>query len=138
MSQQLAPTTASECTQMLNVMVPASAIALPTEGAVVTSATAVPIANSSGKNSLPAYCKVLGSIIAVDSSTPPIKFELDLPAEWNRKALMLGGGGFEGTIPYTAGDIPAGPINQPVPLARGYAVFASDSGHQSPTSAQSH
>ena len=33
-------------------------------------------------------------------------------------------------IPNVAGNVPAGPTDQPVPLARGYATFASDSGHQ--------
>ena len=133
--RQAAPTAASACARMLEITVPASAIALPTAGAVVTSATEVPAADSPGKSPLPAYCRVLGSIMPVDASAPPIKFELDLPVEWNRKALMLGGGGFDGTIPYTAGNVPAGPSDRPVPLARGYAVFAGDSGHQSPMQA---
>lgn len=132
-----APPGALACSQMLNIVVPASAIALPTDGAIVSSATEVLVAAPAGEKSLPAYCKVLGSITALDPSAPSIRFELDLPAEWNGKALMLGGGGFNGTIPHTAGNIPAGPVDRPVPLARGYAVFASDSGHQSPTSAQS-
>lgn len=136
-SQRPAPTPALECSQMLNVSIPASAIALPTNGAVVTSATSVPAADPAGSHPLPAYCRVLGSIIAADPSTPPVNFELDLPGAWNGKALMLGGGGFNGTIPQTSGNLPAGPIDRPGPLARGYAVFASDSGHQSPTSTPS-
>src|SRR5205814_880031 len=79
---------------------------------------------------LPGYCKVLGSIAAVDRTAPAIQFELDLPTIWNRKLLMLGGGGFNGTVPNTAGNVPAGPYDRPVPLARGYAVVRSDSGHQ--------
>ena len=50
---------------------------------------------------------------------------------------MLGGGGFNGTIPNTAGNVPAGPYDRPVPLARGYAVVGSDSGHQAPKTPQS-
>lgn len=129
---QSAASAASSCARMLEITIPASAIALPTAGAVVTSATAVPAADAPGKSRLPAYCKVLGSINPVDSSTPPIQFELDLPEQWNQKALMLGGGGFNGTIPFTTGNVPAGPGDRPVPLARGYAVFAGDSGHQLP------
>jgi len=73
---------------------------------------------------------VEGSIKPVDSHAPSIKFELDLPSAWNLKLLMLGGGGYDGVIPNTAGPVPAGPADKPVPLARGYAVIGSDSGHQ--------
>jgi len=115
----------SACAQLRNQKVPASVMGLPTAGAVVTSATQMDV-----------YCKVLGSIAAVDPTAPAIQFELDLPTTWNRKLLMLGGGGFNGTIPNTAGNVPAGPYDRPVPLARGYAVVGSDSGHQAPKTPQ--
>jgi feruloyl esterase len=53
-----------------------------------------------------------------------------MPADWNRKAMMFGGGGYDGTIPDIAQNVPLGRSDQPTPLARGYATFASDSGHQ--------
>ncbi|MFX5747418.1 tannase/feruloyl esterase family alpha/beta hydrolase, partial [Acinetobacter baumannii] len=43
---------------------------------------------------------------------------------------MFGGGGYDGTIPDVAANVPAGAAMQPGPLGRGYATFASDSGHQ--------
>ena len=43
---------------------------------------------------------------------------------------MFGGGGFDGTHPNVAGNVPLGPADQLLPLGRGYATFASDSGHQ--------
>src|SRR3569832_2375722 len=43
---------------------------------------------------------------------------------------MFGGGGFDGSVPNVVGNVPNGPTDQPVPLGRGYATFASDSGHQ--------
>ena len=55
---------------------------------------------------------------------------VNLPANFNGKGLMFGGGGYDGTIPATQGNIPAGPVDVPVPLAQGYATFSSDSGHQ--------
>jgi pimeloyl-ACP methyl ester carboxylesterase len=115
------------CEQLLDKSVPASAISLPTRGAVVKSAVEVPANAATG---LPVYCKLLGSIAAVDPAAPAIEFELDLPMQWNSKLLMMGGGGFNGAIPITAGNVPAGPYDRPVPLARGYAVVGSDSGHQ--------
>ncbi|WP_457355548.1 tannase/feruloyl esterase family alpha/beta hydrolase [Sphingomonas sp. UYP23] len=66
----------------------------------------------------------------IDQKAPSIKMELDLPAAWNGKAMMFGGGGFDGTIPDTTADVPAGTLDKPTPLGRGYAMFASDSGHQ--------
>ena len=46
------------------------------------------------------------------------------------EVVMFGGGGFDGSIPNITGNVPAGPTNQLTPLGRGYATFASDSGHQ--------
>ena len=120
------------CRQLAGMTVPPAAIGLPTRGATVTSAVPVPPSPQSATAlPLPGYCKVLASIKPLDASAPAIDFELDLPTSWNRKILMLGGGGFDGVIPATSGNVPAGRMDRPVPLARGYAVFASDSGHQS-------
>ncbi|WP_375509191.1 tannase/feruloyl esterase family alpha/beta hydrolase [uncultured Caballeronia sp.] len=71
-----------------------------------------------------------GNIQPVDPTAPNIKFQLGLPTNWNTKALMLGGG-FDGSIPAVTGNVPSGAIDELGPLGRGYAVFASDSGHQS-------
>ena len=117
------------CEQLAGLKIPASAIGLPTNGAVVTAVTLVSASVQSAA-ALPEYCKVLASIKPVDAHAPAINFELDLPSNWNRKIVMLGGGGYNGVIPSTSGNVPAGPADQPVPLARGYAVFGSDSGHQ--------
>jgi feruloyl esterase len=113
------------CAQLTGLKVPAPSIGLPTGGAVVTSATLV-----AASTWLPEYCKVEGSIEPLDSRAPSINFEIDLPSAWNQKLVMLGGGGYDGLIPTTAGPVPAGPADRPVPLARGYAVVGSDSGHQ--------
>ncbi len=117
------------CAEMANVEVPATAIGLPTSGAVVTEATVVPAAGS-GAQATGEYCRVLGHIRPVDPNAPNIRFQLNLPANWNNKIMMFGGGGYNGTIPSAQGNVPAGPADQPTPLGRGYATFASDSGHQ--------
>ena len=44
----------------------------------------------------PAFCKVLGHIQPLDPSAPPIKFEVNLPADWNGRSVQYGGGGFNG------------------------------------------
>jgi acetyl esterase/lipase len=43
---------------------------------------------------------------------------------------MFGGGGYNGSIPSLTGTVPADFAETRTPLGRGYAVFASDSGHE--------
>ena len=126
------PTTAAtplSCTQLAGMAIPASSIALPTTGGTVTTA-AVVAPSGSGVTATPEYCLVNGSISPVDSAAPKILFRVGLPTVWNTKVVMFGGGGFDGSIPSVAGNVPNGPTDQPTPLGRGYATFASDSGHQ--------
>ncbi|KQP21350.1 tannase/feruloyl esterase family alpha/beta hydrolase [Pseudorhodoferax sp. Leaf265] len=117
------------CADLNGMAVAASAIGLRTQGATVTSTAVVPAAGS-GATAVGEYCKVLGSIQPVDSNAPKILFQLNLPTSWNGKAMMFGGGGYNGSIATGLGNVPAGPADQPVPLGRGYATFGSDSGHQ--------
>lgn len=117
------------CEQLATMIVPAGAIGLPTTGASVTSASVVAAAGT-GPTALGEYCKVTADIAPVDPAAPKIKLQVDLPMTWNGKVLMFGGGGYDGEIPNIAGNVPAGPIDRLLPLGRGYATFASDSGHQ--------
>ncbi|MGY8524544.1 tannase/feruloyl esterase family alpha/beta hydrolase [Paracidovorax citrulli] len=121
--------TPKTCQEMAGLTVPADAIGLPTTGASVTEATVV-AASGTGAQAIGEYCRVLGAIRPVDPNAPEIRFQLNLPVSWNNKIMMFGGGGYNGTIPSPAQNVPAGPANQPTPLGRGYATFASDSGHQ--------
>ena len=109
--------------------IPGSAIGLPTSGGSVTTASVV-APSGTGAAAVPEHCLVQGSIAPVDSTAPNILFKLALPTTWNTKVVMFGGGGFDGSIPSVVGNVPAGPTDQPTPLGRGYATFASDSGHQ--------
>jgi len=117
------------CTELAGLAIPASAIGLPTTGATVTSA-AVVAASGTGAAALPEHCLVNASIAPSDSAAPRILMRVALPTGWNGKALMYGGGGFDGSIPNVVGNAPNGAPDQPLPVMRGYAVFASDSGHQ--------
>ena len=117
------------CQQLAGSTIPAGAIGLPTTGGTVTSATVVPAAGS-GTAALPEYCRVVGTIASVDPAATNIVFNVALPTSWNSKVVMFGGGGFDGSVPNVAGNVPNGPVDQPTPLGRGYATFASDSGHQ--------
>ena len=117
------------CTQLAGMAIPAASIGLPTSGAAVSTAVVV-APSGTGATAVPEYCLVNGSIAPVDSTAPKINFRVALPTVWNNKVVMFGGGGFNGTIPAVAGNVPNGPVDQAVPLGRGYATFASDSGHQ--------
>lgn len=120
---------ATTCSELDGMVISAKSIGLPTTGAAVTSTQLVAAAGT-GATAVGEYCKVLGEIYPVDSNAPNIKFQVNLPVDWNQKAMMFGGGGYNGTIATGVGNVPAGPANQPVPLGRGYATFGSDSGHQ--------
>lgn len=65
-------------------------------------------------------CRVQGVVTTTGDGAPngQARFELNLPATWNRKFLFLGGGGFDGNVP-----------EAPMPqLGQGFATLATDSG----------
>jgi feruloyl esterase len=70
---------------------------------------------------LPPFCRVAATLAPSPDSS--VKIEVWLPlASWNGKFMAVGNGGFSGAIPLFA----MGPM-----LKRGYAVAATDTGHQS-------
>jgi len=71
-------------------------------------------------DNLPAFCRVAGRLTPTADSD--IGFELWMPPvdAWNGKTLVVGNGGYVGTIRYD--ELEPG-------LRRGYAVISSDSGH---------
>ena len=110
------------CGALKGFAVPASAIALPTRGAVLTSAS-----RRSDKG-IP-YCKIIGEIGSIDPTAQPIRFEVNVPEQWNGKAVQYGGGGFDGALVTGLATPEVGIKRQPTPLQRGYATFGGDSGH---------
>ncbi len=71
----------------------------------------------------PAYGVVEGSVFPVDPNGWPINFRVLLPASWSFRAIQSGGGGMNGSITVREGRNPM--------LNRGFALYGSDSGHQS-------
>lgn len=120
---------ARACASLVGTGIPAAAISLRTTGGVVTAAAAV-AASGAGPTSVGAYCLASASLRPVDRTAPEIRLQVALPDDWNTKALMFGGGGYDGTIPAVTGNVPFGPADELTPLGRGFATFASDSGHQ--------
>jgi feruloyl esterase len=73
---------------------------------------------------------VVGAIAPVDPKAPPIRFQVNLPTQWNGSSVQFGGGGFNGTLVTGLGLPPLTPSDHPSPLARGFATYGTDSGHQ--------
>jgi hypothetical protein len=116
---------ASDCTSAkVGTSVAPSAIGAPV-GAVTLSPSWV-----EASNDVPAHCRVTGSMAPIDASSTakPINFAVVLPASWSQRAAQLGGGGMNGVVPNLTGSAggPAGPSL----VARGFATYGSDSGHQ--------
>jgi hypothetical protein len=74
----------------------------------------------------PAHCMVNGNLLPVDKSDTarPIRFGVALPENWSRRAVQLGGGGMNGSVPGLTGGFGGGPG-----LSQGFATYGSDSGH---------
>jgi len=117
------------CAELAGRTIAAGVIGLPTQGATVVSAT--PVAAGASGNTLGSHCQVRGTIQPIDASAPVINFAVNLPEQWNRKAIHFGGGGFNGRLIDGTEPVRFGPADKPAPLALGYATFGDDSGHQS-------
>lgn len=104
-------------------------IGLPTGGAAVLTATY--LAADAPGNTLGAHCQVRGVINPVDPAAAVINFAVNLPSNWNGKAIHFGGGGFNGRLIDGTEQIRFGPADKPAPLALGYATYGDDGGHQS-------
>ncbi len=106
-----------KCSDLAGVKIAGNTIGLPTGGA--------------GGQAYGSHCMVSGDIKPVDPAALNIEFQLALPEKWNGKAAMLGGAGLNGSLPpLTNASTLWGSQKKPLPLSQGYAVFASDSGHQ--------
>jgi feruloyl esterase len=77
----------------------------------------------------PSHCRVLGRIAPIDPAAPPIRFQVNLPLEWNGRSVQYGGG-FNGTLITGLGLPPGHPFDRPSPLAQGYVTYGTDSGHE--------
>jgi len=131
----------TDCESLKGHRVAATQIGLPTGGAIVTEAVLQPpvvAPPDRPAEGLPEYCSLTGTIAPVDKTAPNITFRLNIPTQWNGKAWQVGGGGLNGIIPPNLAAMsrrgsPLGasyPPDVPSPLAQGYAMYGSDSGHQ--------
>jgi hypothetical protein len=70
-------------------------------------------------NGVPEHCRVTGSI------APEIRFEVNLPAAWNRRFYMSGNGGFAGETP----DSPPRAAVRAAALRQGFVTATTNTGH---------
>jgi pimeloyl-ACP methyl ester carboxylesterase len=124
-SQVRAQASDAACAALAGRKIAAAAIGLPTQGAVVESATWMSASASSNGD----FCLVKGGIAAAKSA-PDIKFEVNLPGTWNGKALQMGGGGFDGSLVTGLKSEGLQPAALETPLKRGYVTAGSDGGHE--------
>ncbi len=123
------------CAGLAGKSIAASAIGLPSGPATVSSAVLVtPVAETVDGNrvtpALPTYCNLLGSVAPRDPQAQRINFQLNLPTQWNGKALQYGGGGFNGVLITGLAPLRDAAPGDALPITRGYATFGTDSGHQ--------
>ncbi|OAK56872.1 hypothetical protein A3K89_14710 [Rhodococcoides kyotonense] len=135
-TQRVVSDAVASCTALSGFELDASRIALPTSGAHLTEAT---IAKSPVEER--DYCQVTGAIDAVDPAAPPIRFQVNLPVEWNGTTVQMGGGGYNGTVVTGLDNVPGTGDADPdasdaspstdvplPPIDQGYVTFGSDGG----------
>jgi Tannase and feruloyl esterase len=122
--------TAARCTELTKLKIAASEIGLPSGGAAITSAQMATVpADPTTPGATREFCKVLGAIAPVDPNAPPVNFQVNLPLQWNGKAVQYGGGGFNGELIAGVAALRDSRRDIPVPIARGFATWGTDSGH---------
>jgi hypothetical protein len=72
---------------------------------------------------------LLGEILPLDPAAPPIRFEANLPEQWNGKAVQYGGGGLNGVLITGLDPLRDARLDTPGPVARGFSTWGTDSGH---------
>jgi feruloyl esterase len=123
------PLPATACASLQGLSIPASSIGLPTSGAIVQ--TAVPVAASDQNNPNGDFCKVTGIIKPHNPTSPNMEFEVNLPSSWNRRALQMGGGGYNGTLVTGLAGFTLQPATVDNPLKQGFVTLGTDGGHKS-------
>jgi feruloyl esterase len=97
----------------------------PYGGATITSATMVPATGST-----PAYCRVTATVGKDTDPKKQMDIEVWLPENWQKRFLHLGGGGFDGTIPFQSTPPAFRPNYIEKPLQHGFALAGSNGGHR--------
>ena len=122
------PTAEASCAALKGMNIAAAAIGKPTSGALVQAATFVSAAASGNSNG--EYCAATGIVVPASAGAPTMEFQVNLPTQWNGKALQFGGGGYDGTLVTGLDAFVAQPKGTANALARGYVTLGGDGGHK--------
>lgn len=126
---QTSPT--QSCESLQGRTIARTQIGLPAgDTTIVSAAMATMPATMSGPEPTVAFCKLLGAIAPLDPNAPPIQFQINLPAQWNGRAVQYGGGGFNGVLITGLAPLRDAPLDLPPPVARGFMTYGTDSGHE--------
>jgi len=121
---------ATACADLVQLKIAAKDIGLASGGATISSAQiATVVADPANPGATKEYCKVLGAVQPLDPNAPPVNFEVNLPMQWNGKAVQYGGGGSNGVLITGLAPLRDARRDTPVPVARGFATWGTDSGH---------
>src|SRR5690349_11389358 len=121
---------ATACADLVQLKIAAKDIGLPSGGASISSAQIATVpADPTTPGATREYCKLLGAVAPLDPNAPPVNFEVNLPMQWNGKAVQYGGGGSNGVLITGLGPLRDARRDTPVPIARGFATWGTDSGH---------
>lgn len=123
-----APTALEACNALKGLSIAASAIGKPSSGAIVQSANLV--AGDAKDNANGEYCAVTGMVFPATAGAPTMEFQVNLPTNWNQKALQMGGGGYDGTLTTGLGPYVSQPNGTPNALKQGYVTLGGDGGHK--------
>ena len=88
-------------------------------GLSTATATIIAAETIAAADGVPEHCRVTGLI------TPEIRFEVNLPAAWNRRFYMHGNGGFAGETPETG----PRPRYRATALRNGFVTATTNTGH---------
>src|SRR5262249_55995327 len=86
----------SFCSSLAGRTIDAKLIGLPSAGGKIASAEIATLTAANGASA--PYCKVMAAIAPLDPKSTPINIEINLPLDWNGKAVQYGGGGFNGVL----------------------------------------
>ena len=122
--------TADACTRLVQLRIPGVSLTIDASQWIPAGPIPPDPPFPTLPGTLPAYCRVDGTIDrrqGVGGQTFGIGFAIALPADWNGRLLMQGGGGLNGRVGLPLGAVAAG--DKPA-LARGFAVVTTDTGHK--------